>query len=736
LKSSALYNLFAVIILCLRGVVLPGANAQDQYADVLLDSYYSGANPDFNDFYGTGPNDGCDEYLVDPEVCLGNEPMSVALPTGSYVVLGFSDNCIYDGPGDDIFIDEAGAGSEIANVFVSPDGINFVFLGTVDGGQVSAIDLADYGYTDVVTAIKIEGLDNGGCVPGFDLISVYGLPNSNNSSAPTILNYQICFGESVSVFNLSISSDTTITEVYMNAIGCDSTVEVTVSVLNPGINVTSTSPTCFGFEDGSIQLTGDNTLINQVSWSNFSNGTSLSNLGAGIYTYEALTAGSCALQGTIELTEPNAITAEIAVSNPDCFGSASVSVDNISGGNGGYQINYFGIDPNEITASDNYQLTITDDAGCNQTFDYEIIIPAEIVVDLPEEVLLCPGDSYLAVIPLQYENAIWSNGPVGSQLLTEEGVYAVSITEALCTQSFSIELNLVSQTPGFLGNDLDGCDEVLITSSLPGHWSDNIQSQSRMVTQTGEYVFVAGLPGCYYNDTLYVQVYYSPVITLTPDTFLCEGNSIVLVCNTIGVWSNGFNGSQIEVDTPGEYEIEVSNANCSTLGSVKVDQIFQPRVQLGPDTTGCVNEYVALSNQVITNANYEWSTNENTPYILVSRPGMYSVTVTNICDQVTDSIYVTFDDCEFSFYLPNAITCDNDGINDYFKGEGENITGMYILIFDRWGEVVFESNELDAVWTGSKGSTYAPNGTYPYLVEVRDRQEVWHTIKGFVTVIR
>jgi gliding motility-associated-like protein len=722
--------------ICSFGIIAPQTNAQDQYADVLLDSYYSGANPDFSDFYGTGPNDGCDEYLVNPEVCLGNEPMSVALPTGSYVVLGFSDNCIYDGPGDDIFIDEAGAGSETANVYVSPDGINFVLLGPVDGGQVSAIDLADYGYTDVVTAIKIEGLDNGGCVPGFDLISVYGLPNSNNSSAPTIFNYQICMGESMLVFNESISSDTTITQVYTNSIGCDSTVEVTVSVLNPTISAIWSAPTCFGFEDGSIQLSGDNTLITQVSWSNFSTGTSLSNLGAGIYTYNAQTSGSCALQGTIELIEPDAISADVVVSNPDCFGIASVSADNISGGNGGYAIDYSGIDPNAITVSDNYQFTITDEAGCNQAFDYEIIIPEEIVVDLPEEVLLCPGDSYLAAIPDQYENAIWSNGTSGSQLLNNEGVYTVSITDALCTQTFSIDLNLFSQTPGFLGNDVEGCDEVLVTSSQPGQWSDNTPSQSRMVTQSGEYVFVAGLPGCYYNDTLYVQVYYSPVITLTPDTFLCEGESIVLYCDTIGVWSNGLTASELEVYSPGEYEIEVSNTHCTTLKSVKVDQIFQPRVQLGPDTTGCVNEYLALSNLVSTNANYQWSTNESAPYILVSKPGMYSVTVSNVCDEVVDSIYVTFDDCEFSFYLPNAITCNNDGINDYFQGQGENITSLHIVVFDRWGEVVFESSAIDAIWTGSNGSTYVPNGAYPYLVEVRDRQEVWHVIKGFVTVIR
>jgi gliding motility-associated-like protein len=297
-------------------------------------------------------------------------------------------------------------------------------------------------------------------------------------------------------------------------------------------------------------------------------------------------------------------------------------------------------------------------------------------------------------------------------------------------------LNWFSQTPGFLGNDVEGCDQVEITSSQPGQWIDNVQSQSRLVSQSGEYVFVAGLPGCYYNDTINVGVFYSPIITLTPDTFLCEGESIVIACDTIGIWNNGYTGSQLEIYSPGEYVIEVSNANCSTLGVVNVDQLFQPRVQLGPDTTGCVNEYVALSNQISTNAMYEWSTNENSPYILVSRSGLYNVTVTNACNQITDSIYVTFEDCEFSFYLPNAITCNNDGVNDYFKGQGENITGLHMVVFDRWGEIIFESDELDAVWTGSKGSTYVPAGVYTYLAEVRDRQQVWHVIKGFVTVIR
>ena len=148
---------------------------------MVLDSYYSGANPNWNSFYGNnGINDGCKLSAVLPKVCLGDNDSIIALPAGSFLTLGFTDNLIFDAVGqDDLFIEENGGGQEFGELFVSPDGVNFTFLDTMNGATINSFDLADYPYNDVVKAVKIIGLDNGGCIPGFDLERVYGIEGAN-----------------------------------------------------------------------------------------------------------------------------------------------------------------------------------------------------------------------------------------------------------------------------------------------------------------------------------------------------------------------------------------------------------------------------------------------------------------------------------------------------------------------------------------------------------------------------
>ena len=155
-------------------------NAQDKYSDVLLDSYYSGANPAFSTFYGTnGMGSGIEP--VNPNVCVGNTPYFVSLPKGSYVTVGFVDNLIFDAPNqNDIFIQEKGSADELADIYVSSDnGTSFTYFGQINGGITNAIDLADIGYTDLVNAVKIVGLDNNGAAPGFDVARIYGIKGAN-----------------------------------------------------------------------------------------------------------------------------------------------------------------------------------------------------------------------------------------------------------------------------------------------------------------------------------------------------------------------------------------------------------------------------------------------------------------------------------------------------------------------------------------------------------------------------
>ncbi len=178
-------------------------HAQDKYADVLIDSYYSGANPAFSNFYGSDGSGGI--VLVNPEVCLGNNPWFVSLPKDSYVTVGFVDNLIFNAPNqDDIFIQEKGSASELADIFVSSDfGQTFTFFGKINGGVTNAIDLEDIGYTGLVNAIKIVGLDNNGFAPGFDVARIYGITGANCSADAAFELPDVCQDSTLDITGLA-----------------------------------------------------------------------------------------------------------------------------------------------------------------------------------------------------------------------------------------------------------------------------------------------------------------------------------------------------------------------------------------------------------------------------------------------------------------------------------------------------------------------------------------------------
>lgn len=156
------------------------ASAATIVADTVIDFFNSGANPAFP----TGPYGGIFPGSFPVVVPLsyatdGNSTTFVSLPTGSYLTLGFSGGFVFDGVGLDLFVSEVGTANEIADVFVSSDfGATFTFLGQATTATVSGFDLASIGYTGLVNAVKIVGLDNFGGSPGFDLAFVRGLEGS------------------------------------------------------------------------------------------------------------------------------------------------------------------------------------------------------------------------------------------------------------------------------------------------------------------------------------------------------------------------------------------------------------------------------------------------------------------------------------------------------------------------------------------------------------------------------
>jgi Ca2+-binding RTX toxin-like protein len=111
---------------------------------------------------------------------------AVTLPTDSFITLGFIDEVVVDGEGDDIFVREEGAAGDKANVFVSSNLTDFTFLGIAQDNVTTAFDLRNINYTQAVRAVKIVGLNLAGSVPGFDLVNVQAL---NQGSAAGKLSF-------------------------------------------------------------------------------------------------------------------------------------------------------------------------------------------------------------------------------------------------------------------------------------------------------------------------------------------------------------------------------------------------------------------------------------------------------------------------------------------------------------------------------------------------------------------
>lgn len=127
--------------------------------------------------------------------------------------------------------------------------------------------------------------------------------------------------------------------------------------------------------------------------------------------------------------------------------------------------------------------------------------------------------------------------------------------------------------------------------------------------------------------------------------------------------------------------------------------------------------------------------NPNYTYLEV---GNYVVTLAVATDfGCQDTIsYSVIVEPQFTFYVPNAFTPNNDGINDLFFGSGEAVTDYNMQIFDRWGEVIFESNSMDHKWDGIYKGLPAEAGQYVYKFQIRDWKGDDHQYSGGVNLLR
>lgn len=169
---------------------------------------------------------------------------------------------------------------------------------------------------------------------------------------------------------------------------------------------------------------------------------------------------------------------------------------------------------------------------------------------------------------------------------------------------------------------------------------------------------------------------------------------------------------------------------------------------MDPLTTSLFDPKINFYDQSYSNiVSWDWdfggtgvSNQQNPEYIFPSDTGTYLITLTvtnaNGCVGSTTGELTILG--EFGIYVPNAFTPDGNGDNDIFgpKGFGISESGYLFRIFDRWGGVIFSSNDMNRGWNGTYKGKLVPTGVYVWRVDFTDVNGKKHDQTGKVSILR
>ncbi len=276
---------------------------------------------------------------------------------------------------------------------------------------------------------------------------------------------------------------------------------------------------------------------------------------------------------------------------------------------------------------------------------------------------------------------------------------------------------------------------------------------------------------CQDSITQTIEWFPAPaVLNIQPDTFIgCE--PLTLTFNNLStpidstydiVWNFGDGGSSTGIsptytyEEEGSYTVDLSVTSpigCyidTVLANTPV-QVFPSPIaafSFDPDDPSNLKPTVSFTDESIEPASWYWEfgaediSYDQNPAYTFKDTGIYDVKlyITHMSG-CPDSVIQRIDVApEIRYHLPNAFTPNSDNVNDLFRGAGifEGITNFELTIWNRWGELIFETNDPDEAWNGQKYNTgsHAPEGVYVCIVNYTGPRNNAVQLKGFATLLR
>jgi gliding motility-associated-like protein len=410
-----------------------------------------------------------------------------------------------------------------------------------------------------------------------------------------------------------------------------------------------------------------------------------------------------------------------------------------------------------VTSPGTYYLTTTNSCGGIYSDTVRVQPHAPIPLDLGIDRNKCNSDTLHLNAPAGFLNYQWSNDYNISSTtaqnvivnpLTDTAYYIQAEKTPGCFAYDTVRIHVNTSPPINLGADRSFCSgDSAVFDAGSGFdqytWSNGGNSRQMSVRTAGLYSVVAlTAEGCKSYDTVrVVNVFSKPVVSLDQTGFLCFGNSRVLDAGIFAsyAWNDGTTSQKLTARGIGTYAVQVTdNHGCRGGDTTRITAILPlPSGFLPPDTLLCSYDKIFIT-ALRPYKSYQWSNGASASSLNISQPGTYWLQVKdeNGCEG-RDTIIINPKDCMKGCHVPTAFSPNSDGRNDLFRPMlFGHVKKYHFIVYSRWGQVIFETTELNRAWDGTVAGTLQQSNVFTWMCTYQFEGEEMKTEKGTVMLVR
>lgn len=412
-----------------------------------------------------------------------------------------------------------------------------------------------------------------------------------------------------------------------------------------------------------------------------------------------------------------------------------------------------------------YTVTVSNNCGANTAtitvpviiFNPTISSPDTICIGQSAQLTASGGNTYAWSPTIGLSNPNIAN-PIATPNNTT--TYTVIITDANgCSATRSTSVTVETAPMAQAGPDIHVCfgNQITLNGSggtsfywQPSTYLNNPQSATPVCTPMQDITYVLTASNSCGNSYDTIQVYVVRVNPQAgPDTTICPNTSVML-------WATGgetyswqpaalINNPHLDtiIVSPSQHTIftvtVTDSFGCTATDSVHVQVFPTQYINLGANKLIPFGGSVQLIAQ--GNGSFSWAPDSFLTCTQCYNPVASPFSSTHYFATLTDANGCHFYDSiwvfvEGSLYVPNTFTPNRDGINDFFFAFGTEIKTFEMMVFNRWGEEIFKTDDISIGWDGTHRGQKSPIGVYAWRILYTENSGKEGTLIGHVTLLR